>query len=1363
MNRFWEDIIGPIIKEIQPKHIVEVGCKEGKNSINILEYCKKTGVVTTLIDPYPELDKEKLFQEYGDLYTLHEDLSLNVIYKLKKYEVILLDGDHNYYTVYHELKSIEKGYNDQNFPIIFMHDICWPYARRDLYYNPKTIPDQYRHPYEKKGMIQEQGKLLEAGGLNSHLNNAIYENNIKNGVLTAVEDFLSESEIEMEFIKYKYFNGLGLLIAKHNKKIIERAYNIKQSDKLINKLEKNRNMLEIKIADIREDSEIKRHRINELTTEAITREETLSVLETDCNEKTNIIEELEREKVQKTSIIDELERGKEQKANIIEGLERLLEIRLKEKEEFKSRIEQMEHKETIIQELNKEYKNVVANIEQLKIKLKETEFLYKEAKIAGNAYLNTVRYKIGDVFVKSCTSSRDMIRLPIRLFRLYWEGKENIKKRIKNVDNAILPKKKNDSEKIICKQAVLAKDKIIKKNKEFLKYHNIKDDEKVSIIIINRNGADHLSTLFESIKINTFYNNFEIIVVDNASSDNSIEVVNKYQNGLNIRLIRNNINRSFSEANNQAALYAEGEFLLFMNNDIEVTCGWLKELVGCYFKYDKVGAVGAKLIYPFEPVSNLNSDKSFKIQHSGIMFSEEENRIRPYNTGNGLEPFDKSANEEKIVGGVTAAVLLVNKEVFDKVGGFDEKYIYGYEDVDLNLKLTRSGYKNIYCPSALLFHHEFGTQKEDSNTKVKERRLNNQKVFKEKWEAYLKKNILQNKLDGHMIFSQHPLTIGFAVTECGVNASAGDYFTALELGEALKGLGHKIEFLPRKGPGDWYSISSDIDIVISLLESFNPKKIKGRKENLITIGWARNWFERWVESDGYNYYDIMCASSLSAIKYMESKYNKDVFLLPIATNPKRFNNCSGINPFEVSDYVFTGSYWNDHREIIDLLDPGQLPYKLSIYGKNWENVENLKKYSKGFVNYSDIPHVYYSTKLVIDDANRVTKPYGAVNSRVFDAIAAGKIVLTNGKLGSDETFKGLLPSFETKEELSKLITYYIENEKAREEKVKELKKFVFENHTYVHRANTILDIIKQKYCNKKSIVFKVPIPKWEVAHEWGDYHVALALEKCFKEYGYKTLIQILPDWDDGEDVYYRNVLVLRGLSKYKPKMYHFNMMWNISHPDKISLDEYKEYDYVFVSSKHWTEHIQNKIDIPVECMWQCTDPELFHPYNIDNKKYDLLFVGNSRKVFRRIIKDIIPTKHELSVYGSNWEMFIDKQYIKGQHIENTVLSKEYASSRILLNDHWDSMAEKGFISNRVFDAFASKTFIISDYVKGANEIFGKALPMYKNKKDLEEMIDYFMIKKEEREKYVEKGYEIVVNNHTYLDRVKQVIDIVDKN
>lgn len=486
-------------------------------------------------------------------------------------------------------------------------------------------------------------------------------------------------------------------------------------------------------------------------------------------------------------------------------------------------------------------------------------------------------------------------------------------------------------------------------------------------------------------------------------------------------------------------------------------------------------------------------------------------------------------------------------------------------------------------------------------------------------------------------------------------------------------------------------------------------------------------------------------------------------LLPIATNISRFNTFNKkINLNFKSDYCFTGSYWGSEREIITFINPELLPkYTFKIYGENWEKIEKFKEYSQGFLPYDQMPLVYENTKIVIDDANHVTKPYGSVNSRVFDALASGALVITNGVLGSQLTFDSKLPFFTTEGELYKLLSFYLENEQARIDKVTELRNIVIKNHTYMHRARTLKELLIGIY-KKPSIAIKIPAPNWDVVQEWGDYHFGLALKKEFEYLGYSVLLQVLNEWDNKLGNECDVVIVLRGLSKYKLKDNQVNIMWNISHPDKVSLEEYNEYDYVFISSDKWASNIAKKASVPVETMFQCTDDNLFyHAEDIETPiEHELLFVGNSRKIYRKIIKDLLPTKYSLSIYGNHWDDFVNKSLIKGKHIPNNELHKYYASTAILLNDHWDDMRDKGFISNRIFDALASGAFVISDEIEGIENILENSIVTYKDKNDLKEKINFYLANPEERIRKAKHGLSIVLEKHTFKIRANRFSEVI---
>lgn len=209
MNYFWDKIIRPVLCVTQAKTIIEVGCAHGANTINIRNYVKSVPKSRFFaVDPVPQFNVDDIKTDLGDSFIMVRDLSLQALPDLLPCDAILLDGDHNWYTVYYELKALEFC---ERFPIVFLHDLEWPYGRRDMYYFPDSIPEQFRKPHALKGLIKGKNELVE-GGPNSIVNNAEYEYGERNGVLTAVEDFLKDTTINLRLHRAHTEHGLGIIV-----------------------------------------------------------------------------------------------------------------------------------------------------------------------------------------------------------------------------------------------------------------------------------------------------------------------------------------------------------------------------------------------------------------------------------------------------------------------------------------------------------------------------------------------------------------------------------------------------------------------------------------------------------------------------------------------------------------------------------------------------------------------------------------------------------------------------------------------------------------------------------------------------------------------------------------------------------------------------------------------------------------------------------------------------------------------------------------------------------------------------------------------------------------------------------------------
>ncbi len=241
---------------------------------------------------------------------------------------------------------------------------------------------------------------------------------------------------------------------------------------------------------------------------------------------------------------------------------------------------------------------------------------------------------------------------------------------------------------------------------------------KTSIIIPVFNRVDFTQKCLESIFQAGSRYPFEVIVVDNASSDGT----EKYLESLEDKIItiRNEKNLGFAKACNQGAGIAKGKYLLFLNNDTIVTEGWLDILVEELDDDFSSAAAGSKLLYPDDT-----------IQHAGVVFGEDK---IPYHIYARERKEKHYVNKKRKFNAVTAACMLVRKDIFKKVGGFDENFVNGYEDVDLCLRIKETGKDIVYCPQSVVYHYE--SISEGRADKLQENKV----LFLEKWGSKIKQD-----------------------------------------------------------------------------------------------------------------------------------------------------------------------------------------------------------------------------------------------------------------------------------------------------------------------------------------------------------------------------------------------------------------------------------------------------------------------------------------------------------------------------------------------------------------------------------------------------------------------------------------------
>lgn len=267
----------------------------------------------------------------------------------------------------------------------------------------------------------------------------------------------------------------------------------------------------------------------------------------------------------------------------------------------------------------------------------------------------------------------------------------------------------------------------IKENKNGISntiLYEVKNNPLISIIIPTKDHSDILKVCLDSLYKKTSYKNFEVIVVNNNSTEKeTFDLLDEYSKKSSFQYITINEEFNYSYLNNKAIEKAKGDYVLLLNNDIEIIQkDWLDIMVG-YAQQKHIGTVGVKLLFPDDT-----------IQHAGITMGKgglaghvhyKEDRYTKSSQYELDFPYD--------VSGCTAACLMISRKKFNEVNGLEEELRVAFNDVDFNLKVLDKGYYNIFLPNVELYHHESKSRGLDT-TPEKQKRFTQEWYFMEnKW------------------------------------------------------------------------------------------------------------------------------------------------------------------------------------------------------------------------------------------------------------------------------------------------------------------------------------------------------------------------------------------------------------------------------------------------------------------------------------------------------------------------------------------------------------------------------------------------------------------------------------------------------
>lgn len=690
MNRFWECLIQPVLCLNESKNIVEIGSFSGLNTNKLIEFTRTSGGILYSIDPDPKYDTALMKQENNDHFICIKELSLSALPLIEDYDAVLIDGDHNWYTVYHELKIIEHTFkkNSKRFPVLFVHDIDWPYGRRDMYYNPENIPFEFRQPYKQSGLVPGKSSL-DPTGINSQMLNSVYENNPRNGVLTAIEDFLNETSFELEFFKLHGFYGIGVIIPSTLKEVSNFMRSSTLYDCIATRLETDR------INQLRYIKEIK------------------DKTEEKDNRHKKEIGELSQE-------IDYLQRNKLELLGTNEELNEKLVSLSTEKNQIEIKLQEVENDLSLLKknqvELESIYQSTCELLEKTKKERNRFEEEEKHYRYAATTHISSIRYQLGDALISSVDHPKNLIKLPIKLIKIMGRAIQKKRKPTQPTsDISVQSSTEHGSINELAYESVKSfKDKYFRENLEEYFSNN-----KISIIIPVFNALEDFKLCIESVLKHTKIT-YELIIVNDCSTDPRVnEYLSTFSNDTRFSIIENESNKGYVESVN-VGINASQYDVVLLNSDTIVTHRWLQKLRAAAYSNSKIGTVT-----PFS-----NAAGAFSVPVIGVV-----NEIPTHLTLDSmakLVEYCSSLDYPEVPTG-NGFCMYIKRKLIQDIGGMDSiQFHRGYgEENDFCMRALKAGWINIIDDSTFIYHKRSASFSDEKNELMKNNRATLDKLHPE--------------------------------------------------------------------------------------------------------------------------------------------------------------------------------------------------------------------------------------------------------------------------------------------------------------------------------------------------------------------------------------------------------------------------------------------------------------------------------------------------------------------------------------------------------------------------------------------------------------------------------------------------------
>ncbi|MBE6023230.1 MAG: glycosyltransferase [Cellulosilyticum sp.] len=648
-----------------------------------------------------------------------------------------------------------------------------------------------------------------------------------------------------------------------------------------------------RIIELQEEVDVRNNHLKELDTQIITKDQRITQLQDEVENKNNHLKELDESIITKDQRImqlqDEVEDRntylKELDEKIITREQRIIQLQDKiedknigisklnnEISRYQGEIsnlnevnrkiqEQIERKDQEIEEKNKEIEREAKVIKEKskqyvdmsdELALVKSE-LEQKANTLENIYHSTGwkillrMYRIRDVVFPKDSKRRLFAKMAKRVVghpKFYMKNlnKQNLEKFFKSMknENPECTFKKLEQFEVNKQQPIQVQELKIIESEVYDDEIVFKYEEQpmVSIIIPVYNQYEYTYNCLKSIKQNTEDVTYEIIIADDVSTD---ETINLSKHIKNIKIIRNRENLGFLLNCNNAARQARGKYIHFLNNDTQVQQGWLASLVELVESDEKIGMVGSKLIYPTGELQEAG----------GIIWNDASG----WNYGRLDDPNKPDYNYVREVDYISGASIMISKELWKVIGGFDERYVPAYyEDTDLAFEVRAHGYKVMYQPKSAVIHFEGISNGTDLNSGIKKYQVDNREKFIEKWQKALKEQYpsgeCELKARGRGKNKKQILVIDHYVPHFDKDAGSKCTFNYISL---FHKMGLDVAFI-----GDNFFPHEPYTEILQQMGI-----------NVLYGNWYHDNYEKWLEQNGQNFDYIYLNRPHISIKYID--------------------------------------------------------------------------------------------------------------------------------------------------------------------------------------------------------------------------------------------------------------------------------------------------------------------------------------------------------------------------------------------------------------------------------------------------------------------------------------------------------------